>query len=33
VMQGSSWSLWEPQEEGIVHGLKHAVPEMEKGYS
>ena len=29
----SSWSLWEPQEEEIIHGLKPAVPEMEKGYS
>ena len=29
----SSWSLWEPQEEEVVHGLKPAVPEMEKGYS
>jgi len=29
----SSWSLWEPQEEEVVHGLKHVVPEMEKGYS
>jgi len=29
----SSWSLWEPQEEEIVHSLKPAVPEMEKGYS
>ena len=25
----SSWSLWEPQEERIVHGVKLAVPEME----
>jgi len=29
----SSWSLWEPQEEEVVHGLKPAVPEMKKGYS
>ena len=29
----SSWSLWEPQEEEVVHDLKPAVPEMEKGYS
>ena len=25
--------MWEPQEEEVVHGLKPAVPEMEKGYS
>ena len=29
----SSWSLWEPQEEEVVHGLKPAVSEMEKEYS
>ena len=37
----SSWSLWESQEEEeeeeeeeeVVHDLKPAVPEMEKGYS
>ena len=29
----SSWSLWEPQEEKIVHGVKLAVPEMEKEHS
>ena len=29
----SSWRLWEPQEEEVVHGSKPAVPEMEKGYS
>ena len=29
----SSWSLWEPQEEKVVHDLKPVVPEMEKGYS
>ena len=27
----SSWSLCEPQDKKIVHGVKLAVPEMEKG--
>jgi len=26
----SSWSLWEPQEEKLVYGVKLAVSEMEK---
>jgi len=26
----SSWSLWESQEENIVHGVKLAVPEIKK---
>ena len=26
----SSWRLWEPQEKVIVHGVKLAIPEMEK---
>ena len=29
----SSWSLWEPQDLRIVHGVKLAVPEMEKEHS
>ena len=29
----SSWSLWEPQDKKFVHGVKLAVPEMEKEHS
>jgi hypothetical protein len=29
----NSWSLWEPQEEKIVRGLKLAAPEIEKEHS
>jgi len=29
----SSWSLWEPQEEKFVHGVRLAVSEMEKEHS
>jgi len=25
--------LWEPQEEDVVHGLKLAIPEMDKEHS
>ena len=29
----SSWSLWEPQDKKLVHGVELAVPEMEKEHS